>query len=371
MASSNDGFEVISEKRIHEILEGYDPQKIKIATLCSHSALQIFEGAADEGFDSIGIYFSEKQKRYYEGHGHAIRRTKLVQISDYKEIVSKSFQEELINDNAIIVPHGSLVEYVGLENFAKNSEVPTHGNRRSMLVESNRTKQREWLAESGMLIPREVAPEDIDRPVLVKYYGAKGGRGAFIARSKEEYERHVDRNQRHSIQEYIIGNRYYFHFFWTPLDTFKSLSVAGGQMAEVCVDRRDEAGIDEAYKVADRTEWEELGIDDLFVVTGNIPVVVRQSIGPDVWDMTAKAVEKSVEMFGGMKGPFCVETVITPKLKPICFEVSQRIAAGSNAWPSGGPSAKYIFGEEMSMGKLIARDIRRGIETNRLKEIVS
>ena len=35
-------------------------------------------------------------------------------------------------------------------------------------------------------------PHDIDGPVIVKYAGAKGGRGYFIARDYRDFRRNVD-----------------------------------------------------------------------------------------------------------------------------------------------------------------------------------
>ena len=46
---------MISRERIGSILEGYDKKQIKIATICSHTSLQIFHGARQEGIKTIGI----------------------------------------------------------------------------------------------------------------------------------------------------------------------------------------------------------------------------------------------------------------------------------------------------------------------------
>ncbi|GIR34232.1 MAG: hypothetical protein CM15mP47_4580 [Methanobacteriota archaeon] len=83
--------------------------------------------------------------------------------------------------NVIIIPHGSLVEYLGSTNF-KTLEVPTFGNRGILHWESSRQRQRDWLEAGGCEMPKVLEdPHDIDGPVIVKYAGAKGGRGYFIA----------------------------------------------------------------------------------------------------------------------------------------------------------------------------------------------
>ena len=60
-------------------------------------------------------------------------------------------------------------------------------------------------------------PHNIDGPVIVKYAGAKGGRGYFIARDYRDFRRNVDIEEEFTIQEYVLGCRYYLHFFFDPI----------------------------------------------------------------------------------------------------------------------------------------------------------
>jgi len=41
---------MISKRAINNVLSEYDHDNIKVGTICSHSALQIFYGAKQEGF---------------------------------------------------------------------------------------------------------------------------------------------------------------------------------------------------------------------------------------------------------------------------------------------------------------------------------
>ena len=41
---------MVPKSRIDEILDGYDLNDLTIATLCSHSSLQIFHGARKMGY---------------------------------------------------------------------------------------------------------------------------------------------------------------------------------------------------------------------------------------------------------------------------------------------------------------------------------
>src|SRR5439155_18644923 len=84
--------------------------------------------------------------------------------------------------------------------------------------DSHRDEQREWLEAAGVTMPRKIAdPKDIVEPVIVKYHGAKGGRGFFIAKSYHDFKRHIQDNQPYTIQEFVLGTRYYLHYFFSPI----------------------------------------------------------------------------------------------------------------------------------------------------------
>ena len=175
---------MISKEDIQEILKGYDKDDLTIATICSHSSLQIFHGARQEGFKTIGICIGQPP-RFYDAFPRA-KPDKFVCVESYKALLG--YADDLVDENVIIIPHGSLVEYLGIERF-ESLAVPTFGNRRVLAWESDREMEREWLLKAGVNVPmRFEKAEDIDRPVIVKYHGAKGGRGFFIAKTKEELQ---------------------------------------------------------------------------------------------------------------------------------------------------------------------------------------
>src|SRR3989344_2834548 len=148
-----------SPERIYDILRGYDLNKITIATLASHSALQIFDGAATEGFKTLAITTPERRP-VYETHRHAMRNAEFLEVANWKELLSPTVQQELINKNTIVIPHGSMVEYVGGESFANTFGVPTFGNRRSLPWEADRSLQRKWLIEYGERMLKMFEPPD-------------------------------------------------------------------------------------------------------------------------------------------------------------------------------------------------------------------
>jgi len=356
---------MIEKEKIWDILDEYDKKDITIATVCSHSSLQIFHAARKEGFKSLGICLGEPPK-FYDAFPLA-KPDSFLSLGSYGELLDKC--DKLVEENAIVIAHGSLVEYLGSEKF-ENLPVPTYGNRRSLGWESDRDLEREWLSKAGIDLPKRFQdPGDINRPVIVKYHGAKGGRGFFISKNKEEYESKVDVSKRHTIQEFILGTRYYIHYFYSPIRT-EGYKLKKGTMEMLGIDRRVESNADEIFRIGSMNELEEAGIYPSFVVTGNIPLVLRESLLPKAFELGEKVVETSFDLFGGMIGPFCLETIVTDDLKFKVFEISARIVAGTNVFISGS-SYSDLIEKDLSTGRRIAQDIALARDMGKLHEIIS
>ena len=355
---------MVPKGKISELVSSYDKKKLAITTVCSHTSLQIFDGARKEGFHTIGICIGEPPK-FYDAFPKA-KPDEFFSVRSYKDIPAKA--AELAKKNAVVIPHGSFVEYLGIDAF-EDLCLPTFGNRRVLQWESDREKQRDWLVTAGLSMPEKIArPEDITRPVLVKFYGAKGGRGFFIAKSYEEFME-VNPTEKYTIQEYVIGTRYYMHFFYSPLVN-KGYRLSKGSLELMSMDRRDEANIDEMYKLGGQERLKKFGIMPSFVVTGNIPVVLRESLLPKAFWMGERTIEKSIELFGGMVGPFSLECIVTDKLEFKVFEISARIVAGTNFSVSGSPYSD-LREKNMSMGRRIAKELKAARKKGSLDLILS
>jgi 5-formaminoimidazole-4-carboxamide-1-(beta)-D-ribofuranosyl 5'-monophosphate synthetase len=350
---------------IKDILANYDKNNLTIATVCSHSSLQIFNGAKKEGFNTIGIAVGERRK-FYDAFPLA-KPDEFIIVDNYKDIFGLT--DELFEKNSIIIPHGSFVEYLGPNNFL-NLKLPTFGNRNVLMWESDRNKEREWLEGANLTMPMEIKdPKNIDIPVIVKYHGAKGGKGFFIAKTYEEFKQRIDSSKSFTIQEFVMGTRYYLHYFYSPVQD-NAYKLSKGSLQLLSMDRRDETTIDEVQRLGSIQELEEIGIHPTFVVTGNIPIVIRESLLPKVFSMGERVVEKSLKLFGGIIGSFCLETVVTENLDFKVFEISARIVAGTNPYSSGSPYSEYIQ-NNLSTGRRIAQEIKYAAKNNVLHEILS
>jgi len=350
---------------IHDMLTSYDKKNLTIATVCSHSSLQIFNGARKEGFNTLGISVGE-QKKFYDAFPLG-RPDEFFIVDSYKDIAK--YSEELREKNVIVIPHGSFVEYLGAENFLK-LELPTFGNRNVLMWESDREKEKQWLESAGLTMPKEIKdPKKIDKPVMVKYHGAKGGKGFFVAKTYEEFCKRLDTKKPYIIQEFVLGTRYYLHYFYSPIQD-NAYKLSKGSLQLLSMDRRDETTIDEVQRLGSIAELEEIGIHPTFVVTGNIPIVMRESLLPQVFKMGEAVVEKSLELFGGVIGSFCLETVVTEDLEFKVFEISARIVAGTNPYVNGSPYSEFIE-PDLSTGRRIAQEIKYGAKHKVLEEILT
>ncbi|MCX8197327.1 MAG: formate--phosphoribosylaminoimidazolecarboxamide ligase [Candidatus Micrarchaeota archaeon] len=346
----------VTKEKILEILSGYDKKKLKIATICSHTALQIFHGARLEGIKTIGICTPNRQK-VYEAFPLGKPDDFLI-VQDLRDIPEKELQDE----NAILIPHGSLVEYTG--DKLGELKVPMLGNRESLKWEKDRMKMFKWLQAAGLQVPAVIDPDKIDRPCIVKLAGAKGGRGYKVVSTPEQFYEHFE-GMNVIVQEYLIGVRAYPHYFYSPLsqDGFRALE---GRVELIGIDRRFESNIDEAY----RTEHAGLSFSPSFTVVGNELLVMRESLIEDLLEMGKSVVEAADRLFGGIPGPFCLETVVDENLQFYVFEVSARIVAGTNLYPLGSPYTVYQYSEPMSMGRRIAREIKIAAKQGKLSKLV-
>ncbi|MEM0049667.1 MAG: formate--phosphoribosylaminoimidazolecarboxamide ligase [Candidatus Bathyarchaeia archaeon] len=324
-----------------------------IATLGTHSALQILRGAKDEGFKTIAVC---KRDHAFVYRHFGVADT-IIEINSYDEF--HTVEDDLIRNNAILVPHASLIAYVPLKTI-ESLRVPYYGNRRILFWESDRDKQRIWLEKAGLNIPKIFKdPSEIDRLVIVKFHGPKGGRGYFLARSEQEFMRKIGVSKDYVIQEYIIGIPVYIHYFY---------SVIRGELELMGFDRRYESNVDGIGRIPAEVQQ---GIDVTYTIVGNFPLFLRESLLPEVFKIGERIVEASREICSpGIYGPFCLETIVTPDLKFYAFEISARIVAGTNVFMETSPYALLKHGKPMSTGRRIALEIREAIEQGRLEEIL-
>ena len=137
---------MIATSDIAKIIEEYDQTKLSIATLGSHSSLNIFKGAREEGFRTVCIC-KEKDAIMYQKYPVV---DELIIVNDFTELLNEKLQERLRKLNSVLIPHGSFTAYLSTKQLTDNLYVPMFGNRQLLHWEANRKSQEEWLRKAGL-----------------------------------------------------------------------------------------------------------------------------------------------------------------------------------------------------------------------------
>lgn len=361
---------MIGSQDIAKILQKYDQNKLAIGTLGSHSSLNIFKGAKEEGFRTVCIC-KEKDAIMYQKYPLV---DELIIVKDFTELLSEKLQERLRKLNVILIPHGSFTAYLSTEELTDRLFVPMFGNRKLLHWEADRKEQEEWLRQAGLLLPATFkTPEDIDRLIIAKLPGAKGGRGYFLANSPKSFHKKFNEMVKRGLlqkedldkvhlQEYALGVNVYPSYF---------SSILNDDVELLAMDRRYESAVDSIGKIPAREQL-EIDVNPTYTVVGNFPIVLRESLLPEMMRMGDSVHRKARELAPpGIIGPFCLETVITDDLKIFTFEISARIVAGTNVGIGTSPYAYLRYGENMYMGKRIAKELKEATKQNKLQEVLA
>ncbi|MCX6695549.1 MAG: formate--phosphoribosylaminoimidazolecarboxamide ligase [Candidatus Altiarchaeota archaeon] len=356
---------------ISKILAGYNKKKISIATLGSHSALNIFKGAKEEGLRTVCVCIKGQEKvyKYFD------LADEFIYVEKFHDILNKETQEKLVEHNSIVVPHGSFNAYINQDEMENKFKLPLFGNRTLLRWEVSREKQHEWLSTAGLKVPRiyHNIDEIEGKLAFVKFPGAKGGKGYFVVDSAKAYEKKIkDMLERKLItkedaehpyvQEYIVGVSVYPHYFYSPLKN--EIELLG-------IDKRYESSVDGIFRIP---VPELLGqkINPSFTVVGNFPMVARESLLNEIIRMGERISQQAKKIAPpGCIGPFCLETIVTENLDIIAFEISARIVAGCNAHIGGNPYTYLKYSEPMYMGKRIAREVKNAIKKETIEDVVT
>ena len=338
-----------------------------IATLGSHCALQVLKGAKDEGLKSI-LICEKKREKLYRRFGFI---DELILVDSVVEILEEKNNSVLEKNNAILIPHGTLIAQMS-SNQIESLKIPVFGNKSILRWESDRKLKEKLMHEANLNVPKSISnPKDINKLVIAKRHGAAGGKGYFLATSEDDYKTKRDKLISQKIikgdddlylQEYRSGVLAYLQYFYSPLK--EELEFFG-------VDKRHESDIEGLARLPSQLQME---IDDVpsFNVIANSPLVLRESLLDEVYAMGERFVKASKKLVSpGMNGPFCIEGVYDSDAKFHTFEFSARIVAGTNMYMEGSPYSTLLYDEPMSMGRRIAREIKKAESSKQLEKIVT
>ncbi|AWR99482.1 formate--phosphoribosylaminoimidazolecarboxamide ligase family protein [Metallosphaera hakonensis] len=347
---------------------------IKIASVASHSALDIFDGAKDEGFSTIALCKKGRERPYQE-----FKRVvdSCLLLNDFKEISNEEIQRVLMEQEALIVPNRSMAVYLGYDAI-EMMKVKFFGNR-MMLRWEERTGNKNYykiLDQAKIRRPRTLSPEDVDGPVIVKIPEAKRKveRGFFFASDRGDFETKLEKLRRDGIindegigqmviEEFIFGAYFNVNYFYSPV--FNRVEI-------ISVDRRIQSDWDSFYRLPSEIQI-KLGRYPRLIEVGHEPATIRESMLEKLFDAGYSFVEttKSLEK-GGIIGPFTLQLAVTPDLDIVVFDVAPRIGGGTNAYMGiGSQYSKLYFGKPISLGRRIAIEIKEAMMRKELDIITS
>lgn len=385
---------MMDREKVQEMVESYDKKKIKIGAIASHSALDVFDGAVEEGFRTLAVA-QKGRERTYKDYFRAFRDEKgdvkrgMVDdtwvLNKFADILDEKNQKRLRDENVLFISNRSFTSYASVERIENEFAVPLFGSR-NLLRTEDRGGDRDyyWLLEkAGLPYPERIHdPKDINELVIVKMHHAvkKLERGFFTAASYKEYREKADKlikqgvitpelleNAR--IERYVIGPVFNFDFFYSPIEE------EGEKLELLGIDWRFETSLDGHVRLpaSQQLTLPEHQFVPEYTVTGHNSTTLRESLLEKVFALGEKFVEASKKYYSpGIIGPFCLQTTVDKDLNFYIYDVAPRIGGGTNVHMSvGHPYGNSLWRKKMSTGRRIAMEIRRAIEDDRLKEIVT
>jgi len=359
--------------------------KHTIATIGSHSALDVSEGAKQEGFKTLVVAQRGREKTYLSAYKSRKRGGRDIGVVDevmlvgkFSEMVAK--QAFLQERDSIFVPNRSFAVYVGYDAIEKDFKVPVFGNKFLLRAEERDAPKNQFdlLQKAKIRTPKVFKrPEDIDRLAIVKVSEAKRSyeRAFFVADSYEEYKRRgeelvrsgkttQDQLAKAKIEEYIVGAQFNLNFFYSPIH--QELELLG-------VDTRRQTNLDGYLRMPADIQLELLKkTQPSTIEVGHIACTLRESLLEQVFEIGERFVQATAKEYkNGLIGPFALQGAFVEEGKEefVCFDVSLRMpgSPGTRFTPYSG----YLYKESVSFGRRIAMEVKDAEKQKRIEDITT
>jgi len=385
---------MITRDDIAGIVENYDRMKLRVGMTASHSALDICDGAIEEGFPTVAYCKEGREKTYAKyfrserSSSGRVRRgmvDKAIVMPSFDGVLEPAMQQRMRDRNVVYIPNRSFTSYCDIDAIENDFHVPMFGSR-NMLRMEERTEEQDYywiLDKAGLPYPEAINdPQDIDCLVIVKLHHAqkKLERGFFTCASYEEYveksqtllkEGIIDQESLDGarIERYVIGPVFNLNFFHSPLaDRDESLELLG-------VDWRFESSLDGHVRLPapqQMTMPAHQQIPEMTVV-GHNTATIRESLLETAFELGEKFIDAAQEHYDpGVIGPFCLQTCIDKDMNYAIYDVAPRLGGGTNVHVNvGHPYGNALWRKPMSSGRRIAMELRRAAEQDRLLEVLT
>ena len=376
---------MIERQKIQRIVDSYDNENITIGVLGGHSGLDVCRGAKKHGFKTIAICQQGREKtytKYYKTRkdGRGCIDESLV-LQKFSDITKPGIQDELLRRNTIFIHNRYFWVYFDFNKIENNFKIPIYGTRGMLKLEERDVPKNQYylLEKADIRYPKIFnSPKEIDRLVIVKVNEALRGyeRAFFYAsnyndyktKSKEMLDKKIitsESLEKAVIEEYIIGAQINFNYFYSTIN--KELEIMG-------TDTRRQTNLDGLIRLPANEQMEVLKyIKPKIIETGHIAATTKESIIEKIFNLGEKFVKTTQkECPPGIIGPFALQGAIASdkgKEEMVVFDVSMRIPG--SPLTRFTPHSGYLYGDSISYGERIAIEIKKAIEQNRIKDIVT
>ncbi len=368
----------------NKLLDGYDLNNIRIATLGGHSALDVCRGAKAEGFETVVVAQKSRAKtfnKYYKTRGNKGCVDHVIEVEDFADVAKPEIQKQLRELNAVFVHSRYFWVYCNIDEIENDFNVPIIGNRVLVRKEERDEEKNQYflLQEAGINIPKQFAdPKDIDRQVIVKAAEAARSyeRAFFLVNSYEEYLAESKKRLESGvidetglknaiIEEFVLGPQLNLNFFYSPITD--ELELLG-------TDTRRQTNIDGLLRLTATEQTEVLKhVRPQYIENGHQAVTIKESLVEKAYEAGEKFVTAVAKHYPpGMIGPFALQGAITPgppKEKLFVFDVSMRIPGSPGTMFT--PYSGYMYGENLSVGRRLAMEVKDAISKDKLDSLIT
>lgn len=370
-------------------LASYDPAKLTLCSIGSHSALEVAAGARAQGLRNLVVTERGRNRTYdtfFARRGDGPARgcvDATLELAKFADVLEPQIVARLRAEHAIFLANRSFEVYLHQRySYAEIEErmaIPFFGNRRLLRAEERDEAENQYalMERAGIRYPRQLAsPDQIDRLVMVKAPHAKVSfeRAFFLVRSEEEYTataaRLVDAGivtadglRGAVIEEFAVGPTVNLNFFWSPIL---------GELELMGTDTRRQTNKDGLVTLP-YTQARDLADEPVRMEeAGHIAATLTESMLEKAFAMGEAFVRAAKAVDGiGVIGPFALQCVIVagPPKDFVCYDVSLRIPGSPGTRYT--PYSAYRWGRDVSVGERIAMELVWARDAGRLAEVLT
>lgn len=365
---------MIDTDTICRVVNKYDVNNIHLAVIGSHSALEVMDGAKDEGLKTVCICQKGRELPYLRFKRLA---DEIILVDKFSDLVFRVNQNKLREINSILVPHRAFTAYVGYDSIENQLELPILGNRKLFRAEErNSQKNQYYLLQRAQIAHPKIYKDysEINGLAIVKIQEStrKLERAFFVVSSAKDYlEKSKDKIRKKVItdedlelsviEEFVIGTYFNFNFFTSPLTP---------ETEFLGIERRLQTNLNDLNSLPAKQQL-EFDTEVKHIEIGHTPASIRESMLEKVFELGDKfseAVRK--EYPPGIIGPFSLQSIVTPELDIVVYDVSLRVP-GNPIMATTSPYTKYSYGQTFGIGRRIAMEVKKGLASNKLFTIVT